>query len=195
MEALNDRLEKEKKAHADLNKRRTRFAGHDTSIVKLSPCEASFAEKCKRALLQTMLAHIAMLALIAIPQIGSPHQRLSSPEVQHRASISTTSDSDSSSGDIVNDAFDNSHTSTANSLHSNSVSYVQIIQRKVGPMEPPLRNMNNNIEKKTTKRKDSFYPLIGAKHEKMVQMYVQNIEVDAKEETMDIEHKVKTHTE
>ncbi len=71
MEALNDPLEKEKKAHTDLNKLRTRFAGYDTSIAKLPPCEASFAEKWKRAMLQTK---ISMLAHIAKPQIGSPLQ-------------------------------------------------------------------------------------------------------------------------
>ncbi len=51
MEAPNDPLEKEKKAHSDLNKLRTMFAGHDTNIAKLPLCVASFAEKCKRSML------------------------------------------------------------------------------------------------------------------------------------------------
>ena len=66
VEAVYDPSGKEKKAHGDLNKLKTRFARHDTSI-------ASFAEKFKRSMLQTKLC---MSAHIAKPVIGSPPQHV-----------------------------------------------------------------------------------------------------------------------
>ncbi len=60
MEAHYDPLRKEKKAHGDLNKLRTRLAGHHTSIAKLPSHEASFAEKCKSAILTNKDIHVSL---------------------------------------------------------------------------------------------------------------------------------------
>ncbi len=76
-------------------------------------------QDCKRIMIRDQ-GHKRVVIRGQVPQrfiIGHPY-------LQHRT---VTVDA----FDIVNDAFDNSHTSTANSLHSNNVSYAQIIQRKV----------------------------------------------------------------
>ncbi len=44
-------------------------------------------------------------------------------------------------------------------------------------------------------KKDESLKLKGAKHEKTIQMYIKNIEVECDEQTAEIEKKVKTYIE
>ncbi len=113
--------------------------------------------------------------------------RSKSKESQHERSASPSDDDSDKNVDC-----DESSTSDISIGHTST--YLHILKSKSAPFGPPPKNNRLGIEYKQNK-KDKSLTLKGAKHERTMQMYVKNIEVECGEKPSEIEKKVTTYIE